>query len=181
MSDAIAKVLLIGYGNPGRLDDGLGPAVADAIEKLELDGVTVDADYQLVLEDAAAIAQHDVVIFADADTETAGSFYFKALEPDASLGFSSHSVQPAAALGLAHDLFGAKTKGYLLGIRGYAFNEFEESMTPQAKENLAAALTFIESVLRKRNFAEAITVPDESAAPGLASVNEVVTCKTEST
>lgn len=181
MSETLAKILLIGYGNPGRLDDGLGPAVAEAMEKLDLDGVTVDADYQLVLEDAAAIAEHDVVIFADADTEAAGPFYFKALEPNTSLGFSSHSVQPAAALGLAHELFGAKTKGYVLGIRGYAFNEYEESMSQQARSNLAAALTFIEGVLRRRNFAEAITIPDESAAPGLGPVNEVVTCKTEST
>ena len=48
------KVLLIGYGNPGRLDDGLGPALAAAVEKLAIPGVTVDADYQLNVEDAAA-------------------------------------------------------------------------------------------------------------------------------
>jgi Ni,Fe-hydrogenase maturation factor len=26
-------ILVIGYGNPGRLDDGLGPHLADAISK----------------------------------------------------------------------------------------------------------------------------------------------------
>ncbi|MHC4675441.1 MAG: hydrogenase maturation protease, partial [Planctomycetota bacterium] len=62
------KILIIGYGNPGRLDDGLGPALANAVDKMNLPGVTAEADYQLAVEDAAALAQHDIVIFADADT-----------------------------------------------------------------------------------------------------------------
>ena len=49
-----------------RLDDGLGPALADALEKLDLPGVSVDADYQLMIEDAAEVAEHDFAIFADA-------------------------------------------------------------------------------------------------------------------
>ena len=34
-------MLLLGYGNPGRLDDGLGPALAAQVERLALPGVTV--------------------------------------------------------------------------------------------------------------------------------------------
>jgi DNA-binding response OmpR family regulator len=45
------RVLVIGYGNPGRLDDGLGPALAETLQRLDLPGVTVDADYQLTAED----------------------------------------------------------------------------------------------------------------------------------
>ena len=29
------KIVVIGYGNPGRLDDGLGPALAEAKENFE--------------------------------------------------------------------------------------------------------------------------------------------------
>ena len=47
------RVLVIGYGNPGRQDDGLGAAVIERLEALGLEGVTVDADYQLNIEDAA--------------------------------------------------------------------------------------------------------------------------------
>ena len=61
------KILLIGYGNPGRLDDGLGPAFAKAVEALHTPGVTVEANYQLAVEDAHAVAQHEIVVFADAD------------------------------------------------------------------------------------------------------------------
>ncbi len=158
-------VLLIGYGNPGRQDDGLGPALAAAVERLKLPGVTVDADYQLTVEDAAAVARHEVAIFADADTAEAGPFYLRAVEPAGTLSFSTHSVSPAAVMGLARDLFGARTKGFVLGIRGYVFNEFEESLSEKALGNLAAAVRFIESALRSRVFEE---TPGGTAKPSVA-------------
>ena len=34
MSEWHGTVLLLGYGNPGRLDDGLGPALAAQVECL---------------------------------------------------------------------------------------------------------------------------------------------------
>ena len=53
------RTLVLGFGNPGRLDDGLGPAVVEALRAYELPGVTMDADYQLRVEDAAEIAGYD--------------------------------------------------------------------------------------------------------------------------
>jgi len=142
------KFLLIGYGNPGRLDDGLGPALAEAIESLDLPGVTVDSDYQLTVEDAATVAEHDVVIFADATIEGDQPYFFKPIVPKATLSFTSHSVEPDALMALAIELFEANAKGYALGIRGYEFDEFEESLTPQARENLQKAIQFIVPVLK---------------------------------
>ena len=76
-----ATVLVIGYGNPGRLDDGLGPALAEALAALELPGVTVEANYQLTVEDAAAVAEHDVVVFADASVNGPEPYSFQPVEP----------------------------------------------------------------------------------------------------
>ena len=70
------KVLLIAYGNPGRLDDGLGPAVADAVQRIGLPSVTIESCYQLAVEHAEAAARHDVVIFADADASGPAPFRF---------------------------------------------------------------------------------------------------------
>ena len=152
MSQETGKVLLIGFGNPGRLDDGLGPALAARAEGMNLPGVTVDSDYQLCLEDAEAVARHDVVIFADADVSGPEPFSFRRLEPAPSLSFSTHSLRPAAVLGLARQVFGARTQGYMLGIRGYAFNEFEESLSERARANLAEAAAFIERICRSNAF-----------------------------
>jgi hydrogenase maturation protease len=154
MNERLETVLLLGYGNPGRLDDGLGTALAAQVEALGLPGVTVDSDYQLCLEDAEAVARHDVVIFADATTSGAEPFSFERVEPAHSLGFSTHSLQPQAVLGLARQLFGASTEGFALGIRGYAFNEYEESLTERGRANLAAAVAFITRACQQRNFLE---------------------------
>jgi len=162
MSQNGTKILLIGFGNPGRLDDGLGPALAEAVAKLEIPGVTVDADYQLTVEDAAEVARHDVVIFADADVSGPEPFAFRRIEPVPAVSFSSHSVQPSAVLGLAHELFGARTKGYLLGMRGYAFNAFDETLSEKARANLVEALRFITQVLRDGRFREVAGNPDEA-------------------
>jgi len=162
MTENGLKILLIGYGNPGRLDDGLGPTLAEAVDKLAIPGVTVDADYQLTVEDAAEIARYDVVIFADADVSGPEPFSFRKVEPAPAVGFSSHSVQPSAVLGLACELFGAQAEGYLLGIRGYAFNAFGESITEKARANLDAALRFIVHALRESTFRETAGNPDET-------------------
>ena len=145
-------VLVIGYGNPGRLDDGLGPALVEALEKLAIAGVDLDADYQLIVEDAAAVAAHKVVIFADAAETGPEPFYLRPVEPKGELGFSSHGCQPGQVMALAQELFRAETKGYILGIRGYEFNEFREALSEKAKANLAAATEFLVKVLRGRNF-----------------------------
>ena len=150
------RILLLGYGNPGRCDDGLGPALAQAVEKMHIPGVVVDSDYQLVVEDAHTIAGYDVVIFADADATGLEPFSFRRIEPagDKIGGFSSHSVSPAEVLALAKEMFAAKATAYVLGIRGYMFEEFGERFSNKAKENLAASTTFIAKALRNGDFTE---------------------------
>ena len=151
-ADVTEKVLLYGFGNPMREDDGLGPAAADAIEKLAIDGVTVDSDYQLTVEDSAAVAGHDYVVFVDAAVKGAEPFSFTRLTPKRQESFSSHSVEPEAVLWLAEDLFAAKTVGYIIGIRGYSFEMFTETMTKKASENLEQAVLFLEKILNSRSF-----------------------------
>ena len=148
----VGRVLLIGYGNPGRLDDGLGPALAEAIEHKSFKNVTVDSNYQLTVEDAAEIAEHDVVIFADASVNSDEPFTFKSITPKVVNTFSSHSIEPEVVLGFAYDLFQAKTKGYALAVRGYEFNEFGEKLSSKAQDNLISAVEFLSELLTTKNF-----------------------------
>jgi len=169
------RVIVIGYGNPGRCDDGLGVAAAGEIESVAPKHVRVECNYQLSVEDAEAVAEHDVAIFVDAATGGSRAFYFRQLEPAAHCGFSTHSVTPAAVLGLAHDLFAARTVGYVLGIRGYRFNAFGEGLSPEAQANLSAAVVFLRDALRHGDFAKAAA----SATPedaGRATAREVESC-----
>lgn len=162
MVNATSRVLVIGYGNPGRRDDGLGPAAAAALETLRLPDVTVDSDYQLTVEDAAAVAEHDVAVFIDAACDGAAPFRFAPVTPGDTVSFSTHSVGPDSVLALAHELFGARTRAFVLGIRGYEFHAFGEGLSAPAAANLRAALAFVEPVIRERNFCEAAAPPAQS-------------------
>jgi len=145
-------ILLIGYGNPGRMDDGLGPALARAVEAMALPGGHVDSDYQLTVEDAASAAGCEAVIFADASLSGTEPFYFLPVEPRASADFTTHSVTPEYVLGCARDLFGSGVAGYVLGIRGYDFGDFREGLSPRAARNLAVATDFVAALLKGRGF-----------------------------
>ena len=161
------KVLLIGFGNPGRLDDGLGPRLAEKLEPLGLPNLTVDSDYQLIVEDAAEVAKYDAVIFADASTSGAEPFWIKRIYPESThLSFSSHSVSPQGIVSLAKELFHAEPDAYILGIRGYDFNEFEEKLSPKACENLQAAFEYVTNAMQ-HGFAESFgEVRPEGASLG---------------
>ena len=146
------KILLIGFGNPARADDGLGPALAEAIELKNISLVTVEADYQLTIEDSAQVAQHDIVIFADASATGPEPFSFEAVGAKCSDSFSTHTVEPAHIMALAESLFSSKAKGFILGIRGYEFDRFGTELTEKAKANLQKAVCFVEGLLKTKNF-----------------------------
>lgn len=137
------RILLIGYGNPGRGDDGLGPALAAEIEALGIRGLTVDIDYQLTVDHAALIAAHDLVVFADAMIGLTVPFRFARVDaaPPSSLG--SHQVSPEAALALAGLLFGHAPPGWILAIAGEEFGEVKEGLSPLARASLSRAVAYL--------------------------------------
>ncbi len=182
MSAPVKGTLLIGFGNPGRRDDGLGPALAGAVDELGLSGLTVDADYQLGVEDAAAVAAHNRVLLVDAAAAGPEPFWVRRIGPAASsVSFSTHSVEPQALLTLARDLFGAEPDCYLMGIRGYEFDEFGEGLSAPARANLAEALSWVQEAARRQEFEEVRHEGWDPAEAGIEPRNEDVPCKTENT
>jgi len=154
MNGEAANILLYGYGNPGRGDDGLGPALASAIEDLSVPGVTVDSNYQLTVEDAAEIGGYAAVVFADAAVQGRAPFSFSRIDDSTvgHVGWTSHSVSPTQVVALARDLFASKVNAYVLGIRGYQFGDLDEILSQGAKENLAEAVAFARKALVERRF-----------------------------
>ena len=145
------SVLVYGYGNPGRQDDGLGPALVNELEQWVASvparrHIVLDSNYQLNAEDALAISGHEVVIFADATQDGVESFSFRALLPEMSIAFSTHAMAPATVLALCDELYGKCPTAWMLTIRGHCW-EPNAPMTPAAAVNLAAALVFIKSRL----------------------------------
>jgi len=160
----VKKVLLLGIGNPGRRDDGLGPVLAERVEALGLAHVTVDSDYQLTVDDSAAAAESDVLIIADAAAAGPEPLSFTRLEPTDHLEFSSHSVEPGGVLGLARQVFGKMPAGYVLGVRGYEFDHtLEPGMSSKAMANLEIAYAFLVPLLESGEFEAAVVAPVANA------------------
>ncbi len=142
------NTLLLAWGNPGRGDDGLGPAVARWAAAAGHRDLTVESDYQLHIEDAAELARHDRVVFVDADRTGPGPFSCSRLRAAKSgLSFTSHSVSPAALLALSQQLFGREPEAWMVAIRGYDFDEFDERLSDGARANMAAATRFLAAAL----------------------------------
>jgi len=142
------RILVIGFGNPGRGDDGLGPALAERLEALHLPGVTVESDYQLAVEHASLAAEHEIVVFVDAALDAGGPFYFRPLTAAPSPpGFTSHGISPAEVLYLANVCYAASPAGYLLGIRARDIEAFREGLTSGAEQDLAQALEHLKGFI----------------------------------
>lgn len=134
------RVLVLGYGNPGREDDGLGPAAAAEIEHLGRKNVSVVSNYQLAIEDVVDIAAADLVWFIDASTTGPAPFEIHRLSPSLDITFTSHLVKPEVLLALAKQYYGRSPEAYLMAIRGYNF-EFFERLSDRGRDNLRQALS----------------------------------------
>jgi len=139
------RVLVIGYGNPGRQDDGLGPAAAFAIDKLGWPNVSTLDNYQLAIEDAVEIAAHDVVWFVDASREGDAPCAVRRLSRAFDFTFTSHLVKPETLLAITDHEFGKCPEAHLISIRGYEF-DFVEGLSDRACDNLTLAV----ALLRRR-------------------------------
>jgi hydrogenase maturation protease len=145
------KLLVYGYGNPGRQDDGLGNLFVDEAQKwAEAEGlknISFDSNYQLNIEDAANISEHDVVIFVDASIEDISDFLLTELKPNAKVEFSMHSVSPAFVVHLCKDIYPTTPLAFLLHLKGYEW-EFKEGITRKAFENFSKAFEYMKPLLK---------------------------------
>jgi len=150
--------LVIGYGNPGRGDDGLGPACAERLAAMQLPGVEVLVDFQLKPEHALRLAACRRVIFADAAIAMPDAFRLTPLEPAETGDVTSHAMAPGVLLALARDLVGATPEAHVLAISGADFGQMQDGLSETAERNLGAALAHLAGWLARQ---------DDHAAPVL--------------
>jgi hydrogenase maturation protease len=111
-----AGLLVIGYGNTLRRDDGVGPKVAEAIAALALPGVRTLACPLLTPELAEAVSQARLVIFVDAAVDTPREVQLRKLAPADSSQIMAHAASPTTMLALARDVFGHSPEAWWLTI-----------------------------------------------------------------
>ncbi|RLD58778.1 MAG: Ni/Fe hydrogenase [Bacteroidetes bacterium] len=158
------KILIYGFGNPGRQDDGLGNAFVERLEEWVqnegIQNVEFDSNYQLNIEDAATISDKDLVVFVDASVEDIEDIILTPVDESAKVAFSSHSASPGYIVKLCHDLFNTQPACYLLHIKGYEW-EFMGGLTDKAKQNLEKSLELLKEKIRNPEELISSFVPTE--------------------
>jgi len=124
-----ADLLVVGYGNTLRSDDGVGPRVADAVAALAMPGVRALAFPLLTPELADPISQAHVVIFVDAAVDAPREVQMRKLAPAGTSQIMAHSASPATLLALARDVFGHAPEAWLLTIPAESIGIGEELST----------------------------------------------------
>jgi len=141
-----AELLIIGYGNTLRSDDGVGPRVAEAVGALHLPGVRTLLCQQLSPEHAAAISQADAVVFVDAAVDAPNEVQLRPLAPSDTTQLLAHAADPRTMLALARDVFGHVPRAWWLTIPA-ANLEFGETLSTRGELGRQQA---VEQILKLR-------------------------------
>jgi hydrogenase maturation protease len=143
------QMLVIGFGNPYRGDDGVGFQAAEQFETLNRDpAVTVLARQELQPELAEVISKVDFVVFIDAatpGTSAPGAVQARELEAKArDTGLFSHELTPETLLAAAQVLYGRCPAGMLVSITGENFG-----ISSQLSPKVSAALPDVVARIRE--------------------------------
>jgi hydrogenase maturation protease len=135
-----AGVLVVGYGNPLRTDDGVGWHVADRLAldpRLDgalLDGTTVLRLHQLTPELALDVSAASLVVLVDASHgPPAGTVAVAQVERAGDAGTTwSHHLGPPSLIALAHELYGRAPDVFVVSC-GVTSLEIGDTLSPEVE------------------------------------------------
>lgn len=135
------RVLIVGYGNPLRGDDGFGYRAAERLRS-EIDDPEVEivALHQLTPELMDPLSRAEIAVFIDAAWPApavcrAGAAF-------------THHLTPAALVGGARTIYGRAAEATLLTTPGENF-EFGESLSPGVEQALDETIEKVRAILRR--------------------------------
>lgn len=139
-------ILIIGYGNSLRGDDGVGSFVAHEFARRHLD-VEVLTPHQLLPELVEPIGRADCVIFIDAGIDgQPGAITCCPVEPHSDAVLFSHITTPAGLLAGAGELFGHTPDTWLITITGQDF-DFGEQFSVPVQQAIPSVLKLLQDII----------------------------------
>lgn len=160
------SLLVIGYGNTLRGDDGVGVKVAEAVAALNLSGVRVVTSQQLTPELAEVISQASSVVFVDGAADAACGAELREVPHARPAQILAHRFDPASLLALADALFGHQPRAWLLAVAMTDVG-IGEGLSPAAGRNMKEAVEIIKA---RRDDWSKESVEKRGQPPSLAPV-----------
>ena len=140
-------MLVIGYGNDLRTDDGAGRCVADAIDARRLNGVAVRSVPQLTPELALDLSGRSVVVFVDASIDDVDVVVRPVDAADSGPTTMSHHGDPASLLAMVPSVGEPPQRAYLVSIPasdlslGFDLSPRTEAAVAEAVEAVTALVS----------------------------------------
>lgn len=127
----MARVLVLGYGNPLRSDDGLGWQMAVELFRANASPeVHILPCHQLTPDLAEAASFAETVIFIDAAHQgKPGEIRCEEVSCQSGPASFTHDLSPAGLLSLAAELFGVCPQGAVFSIAGESFEVGQDLST----------------------------------------------------
>jgi hydrogenase maturation protease len=141
-------ILIIGYGNPLRGDDGFGWHAAGRIGIPASHDTEILARHQLTPELAEPLSRADLAIFIDASGEqTPERLICRRIEPNLEQAAAfTHQVDAGGLLSLARELYGAAPEAYVISAVAENF-DCGETLSPQVESVLEPAVRLAEQLI----------------------------------
>lgn len=144
----MARILIIGYGNPVRADDGVGPHTAQLLDE-QIPGCRILTPHQLTPELAEELAESDIVLFVDAEWEgTPGEVKSYEVKPAPKREAASftHQMDPAVLLTMAEILYGQAPQAFVVSVTGGDFG-FTDRFSPEVERAIPELLRRAKEIL----------------------------------
>lgn len=144
-------VLVIGYGNTLRTDDGLGWYAAERLaDDPRLDGATVIGRHQLTPELALDVSRAGLVVFVDANVGSpAGTVTIEPVpRADDRAAAWSHQFTPSSLVALAGELYGRAPEVILVSV-GVASLEHGDTLSPTVEAALPRLVDAVAALVGK--------------------------------
>ena len=145
-------VLVIGYGNPLRSDDGVGGRVAQALlNESSSSKVRVEFAHQLLPEMAAWIAEAEYVVFIDACGDfPPGRIQLRAVPPEETPTASmTHHFSPQGLLADARRLFHRSPEAVMVSVGGGSFDH-GEGLSKEVEAAFPVVLVHVKELIQNR-------------------------------
>ncbi len=145
------RLVVFGWGNDARGDDGLGPLLLERMARGAWPDVSTIEDFQLQIEHALDLDGAEAALFLDAGRDTPAPFAFAEIGPKRGGSHTTHALAPEAVLDVyTRSLGRPPPPAFTLCIRGERF-ELGEGLSGEARERLEAAWAFVEGLMAERS------------------------------
>ncbi len=148
-SSGMTRILIVGYGNPLRCDDGLGWRAAEALsQSLPFPEIEIVIRHQLTPELADNLRYADLIFFIDAAQEgQPGELTCEPLTLQPGI-LRSHQLSPKGLLALAQQLYGVTPRAFTVSLCGECFDH-GATLSATVEASLPKLTALVENLIRQ--------------------------------